>query len=371
LKLLLLEIGICIWLAGISWIGLVPASGKTNSDMCFGDFSLTISGSHFVNTHSGLEFYIHGVNLPWLDGKYGSYLGLSLPHPEWGVQFNGELMRKRLGQIKSLNANVVRLFLFSDLQGFEVDESGNIKGLSNVFLKNLDDTIGIAHQFGLKIYPVLLDGAINRPDIPLARKLYSDPARLKQFEEKIVRPLVANYRGNSTIFAFDILNESNHELEGGITWKELENLISKTATEIHIADPERLVSCSLIKADDKNLKNLKLHYSELGLDFYDIHQYGNFPNLPNVKGYDLGKPIILGEFGQAEGGGTLGQTRSTKMFLNQTKDRGWNGSLIWALDFPESPKEHKLMNADQTWRPAALIFQSFGSTFVSKASSCE
>ncbi len=66
-------------------------------------------------------------------------------------------MLKRLSKIKELNANVVRLFLFADMQGFELDEDKNIKGLSVDFLKNFDDAVAMARKIDLKIYAVLLD----------------------------------------------------------------------------------------------------------------------------------------------------------------------------------------------------------------------
>lgn len=47
------------------------------------------------------------------------------------------------------------------------------------------------------------------------------------------------------------------------------------------------------------------------------------------------------------------------MFLQQAHARGWNGAPIWAFDFPNSPKEYKLLNADDRLRPAAEIIRDF------------
>ena len=91
----------------------------------------------------------------------------------------------------------------------------------------------------------------------------------------------------------------------------------------------------------------------------DLHQYSDSPDLPHPTDYQIGKPIILGEYGQSEGKGQDQQATSTKMFLQQAHDRGWNGTMIWAFDFPKSPKEHRLMNADGSLRPAAVIIRDF------------
>ncbi len=58
-------------------------------------------------------------------------------------------------------------------------------------------------------------------------------------------------------------------------------------------------------------------------------------------------------------GGEERQAAATDAFLRQARERGWAGTLIWAFDFPGSPKEHRLMNAGNTWRPAAGLLREF------------
>ena len=323
------------------------------------DGYVRVDGSRF-STPDGREFYVHGVNLPWLDGHYGSYLAPSHVHPEWGVQYRHEAMRQRLSQIQSLHVNVVRLFLFNDLQGFQTDPNGNITGLDAVFFQNLDDTIALASTLSLKLYLVILDGVREHPDIPIEREMFSNPARRAQFESAVVAPLARRYRGNATVFAFDVLNESNHEVDGPIGWNDLRALVRDTAAAIHAEDRERLVSCSLIKANAKSLSLIEDRYADLGLDFYDMHQYGDDPDLPTIPAKELEKPVVLGEFGQAEGGGEEQQAAAAAKFLDQARSRGWAGALMWAFDFPGSPKEHRLMNADGGWRKAASVLKHFG-----------
>lgn len=324
-----------------------------------------VDGSSF-KTAAGAPFYVHGVNLPWLDGHFGSYLAPSLAHPEWGVQYNHDVMLKRMTQIKSLNVNVVRLFLSGDLQGYQLDAAGNFTGLDPVFFKNLDDTLDIAQTLSLKVYLVVLEGMNGHPDMQrYERPIFVDATKQKQFVETIVRPLARRYAGNPTIFAFDVLNESNAEVNGGITWGNVTTLIKNTASMIHSEDPTRLVSCSLIKANAKNMGVLNDKYSQLGLDFYDLHQYSDAPDLPRPQDYKIQKPIVLGEFGQTEGQGQVQQAKSAQLFLSQARERGWNGALIWAFDFPNSPKQHRLMNSDGSYRPAAQAIKDFAATLQS------
>lgn len=308
----------------------------------------------------GRDFYVHGVNLPWLDGHYGSYLAPSFVHPEWGTQYRHETMRERLAQIRSLHANVVRLFLFNDLQGFRTDHDGNITGVDPIFFEHLDDTVALASSLGLKLYLVVLDGVREHPELAVEREMFLTPARRRQLEDVVIKPLARRYKGNAAVFAFDVLNESNHEVEGPIGWDQLRALVRDTAAAIHAEDPERLVSCSLIKANAKSLSLLQARYADLGLDFFDLHQYADDPDLPNISATGLKKPVILGEFGQGEGGGEDRQAVAAASFLEQARERGWAGALIWAFDFPGSPKEHRLMNADGSWRDAATVLRQFG-----------
>jgi endo-1,4-beta-mannosidase len=210
------------------------------------------------------------------------------------------------------------------------------------------------------VYLVILDGVREHTDIPIEREMFLNPARRAQFESTVVRPLARRYKGNSTVFAFDVLNESNHEVDGPIGWNELRALVRDTAAAIHSEDRERLVSCSLIKANAKSLSLIKDRYADLGLDFYDMHQYGDDPDLPTIPEEELRKPVVLGEFGQAEGGGEEQQAAAAAKFLDQAHARGWGGALMWAFDFAGSPKEHRLMNADGGWRKAATVLKQFG-----------
>lgn len=323
------------------------------------DGYVRVHGSRF-STSDGRDFYVQGVNLPWLDGHYGSYLAPSHVHPEWGSQYRHEAMRQRLSQIRSLRVNVVRLFLFNDLQGVQTDPNGNVTGLDPIFFENLDDTIALASSLSLKVYLVILDGVREHTDIPTEREMFLDPARRAQLESTVVRPLARRYRGNSTVFAFDVLNESNHEVDGPIGWEELRALVRDTAAAIHAEDRERLVSCSLIKANAKSLSLIKERYADLGLDFYDMHQYGDDPDLPTIPVDELGRPVVLGEFGQSAGGGEEQQAAAAAKFLEQARTRGWAGALLWAFDFSGSPKEHRLMNADGGWRKAAAVLKQLG-----------
>lgn len=324
-----------------------------------GDSTLKINGSRFVRD-DGSEFYVHGVNLPWLDGHYGNGFAPSFFHPEWGVFYNHELMLQRLTQIQSLNVNVVRLFLFTDLQGFKIDSAGNLTGLDPVFLENLDDTVKIASSLSLKLYIVLLEGMNGLDDTRAVQQpLFFDSVKQTQLMNNVIRVVARRYAGSSAIIAFDILNESNAEVQGDVKWSDILHLIQNAAEAIHAEDPTRLVSCSLIKANAKNMNVLIDKYSDLGLDFYDTHQYSNTPDLPVTKDYQLGKPIIVGEYGQNEGEKEHQQALTTGLFLRQARDRGWAGALAWAFDFPGSPKEHRLMNSDGSWRPAAQIIRDF------------
>ena len=320
-------------------------------------------GDHF-SLPDGNRFYMVGANLPWLDGHYGNYLAASAEHPTWGAHYDHDRMKLRLGQIRSLDLNVARLFLFTDLQGLVVDRDGKMNGLSDEFVRNLDDTIEIGRSLGIKLYLTLLEGVANhRADELLPeRMLFSNADALDGFERNVIGPLAERYKGEDSVFAFDILNESNHELEGALTWPQLARLISTTAQEIHGRDGARLVTASLVRANDKNMNNLRAHYAEMNLDFYDVHLYGDDPQLPDARAYQLDKPIIMGEFGQNEGGDANEQDVAAARFLVQARSRGWSGSLIWALDFPESPKEYKLFNGDGSWRPVATTLQRFAET---------
>lgn len=201
---------------------------------------IKVSGTSFT-TADGSPFYVHGVNLPWLDGSFGSYLAPSYSHPEWGVQYRHDLMFRRLTQIKSLNVNTVRLFLSGDLQGYKFDGSGKVTGLDPVFFKNLDDTIKIAQSLSLKVYLVILEGLNGHADMTqVEQPIFLNSEIQNSFQNNIVRVIARRYAGNPTIFAFDVLNESNAEVKDILDWKHILNLIKNTAQTIHSEDPQDL-----------------------------------------------------------------------------------------------------------------------------------
>ncbi|AIE83490.1 cellulase family glycosylhydrolase [Fimbriimonas ginsengisoli] len=302
---------------------------------------------------NGVPAYVHGANLAWLDAAYDHDIGINAQHPSWGCAYNSTHMASYIQDMRSMNLGVMRLWLMENWQGVTFDANGYATGLDSTFLTNLDNIVATASSKGMSLYLTLL--SFDYDDVATIKNVRTDATAQQRFLDNVVGPLVLRYKGNNTIFSYDIMNESNLGVPNtGTDWPSMRTLIAAVATKIHTVDPGRQVSCSCQWMGWITNGT----YSGLGLDYYDYHEYNDSPNLPTVASLALDKPIILGEYGPVTNSDTA-QNNAASAFITQARDRGWSGALSWFYDYPGSTNMHRFLYSNGTWRPICYTLQSF------------
>jgi Cellulase (glycosyl hydrolase family 5) len=303
---------------------------------------------------SGVNTFVKGANLAWLDGQYDHDIGINPLHPQWGCYYNATHMNQYQGDMHTMGITVVRLWLNENKQGLLLDSHGNVTGLDSTFLNNLDNIIQIATQDGIFLYLTLNQGDAD---------WVTNTTQQASYINNAVTPIAARYAGNPQIFAYDVMNEidgvvgapdGNHG--SGATWAQAQAYISATVSAIHSSDPGRLATCSTGWNQWYNLS----HFKGLGLDFYDYHDYEDTPSFPTAASLDMDKPIYIGECGQATTNWNDSiQSTCELAALNSAWSGGYAGVGIWDYEFPGSPDIRSMVNTNGSWRPVCYAIQNW------------
>ncbi len=314
---------------------------------------------------NGIPTFIRGANLAWLDGNYGTDIGVNPEHPTWGVHYNSSHMNQYMADMKKMGVNVLRMWLFESDQGLVFSGGGNVGnvvGLDSTFLANLDNIVYLAGQNGLHMYFTLLNDPMGDNQLNI---ITNSTSRADYINNALI-PLVERYKGNPNIFAFDIENECESQVTGntgnytnnGTDWATMRSFIAACANAIHSADPGRLCTST---SGWHSWSNLQAGlFSGLGLDFYDCHVYADSGYLPAASSLNLDKPVIIGEFGQSSTTrNDTTQNSATYNFVNNAINNGYAGCAIWNYEYPGSTDYLGMLETDGSWRPACYTLQSF------------
>lgn len=283
--------------------------------------------------------FTFGINLPWFNGIYDHDLGPNPHHPDWGIWYDGETVSKSFRDIKNIGFDVIRIWLMESAEGLILDDAHIITGLDSTFLRNLDDLVNRAYNEGLKLYLCLTDKWMvdcNTPS-PLPSPL-RDPRQKDAYLERAVKPIARKFKQTETIFAFDIFNEIESEIKAEalaneeLMRQEIEHaraFIRRNVEAIKGEDLHRQVSAGSgchgwapIQAG---------HYNDLGLDWLDFHAYNDAGTLPDINTLNIGKPLIVGEFGQCtREENDIIHRDSIRAFLQNATSKGYAGCFLWA-----------------------------------------
>ena len=328
--------------------------------------------------------YVHGVNVGWMFGRYGTDIGydpLKGPHT---AGYNSIQASNWLTDLKRMNINVVRLWMFEGLEGLEFDNSGCVSKLQPIFLQNMNDLMTRANALGLSFELVLtthnahLEFGKKLPTGAVVKNYVKDATARQKFIVNAVAPLAQAFKNNAALFSIDLMNESDLGVLNGVcTQAELRTFVAQTTTAIHGASPAIQVTCSSAWYKYTSAAEHGSWYGGLGLDYYECHNYSSTPNLPTVPSW-LDKPLLLGEYGPSlpASAGYTGrlwteaeQNSATTAYLNQARTRGWAGTLAWI--YYHSPGNGESLvrtpGAVQDWESAAVTIRDFGATLAKPA----
>jgi hypothetical protein len=334
-----------------------PNSGTNNQQWSFTPASgpnTCGAGSRYISVNGSCS-YIKGANLAWLDGNYSDYLGIDPHEASWGLHYNSASMNAHFADMHNMGIKVVRIWLFQDDQGCNLDSNGYVTSVTSTFWTNLDNTVQLAKNNGIALYLTLNNGRAD---------FQENSAMLNAFINNALIPLVNRYKGNSGVWAIDAMNEIDGTVAGntgnytttGSTWAQAEAYMQTVAAAIHTADPTRLVSTSSGWHSWSNISNFK----GLGLDFYDFHVYADDGYVPAVSTLGVDKPVYMGESGQGTDAwnDTL-QNTAENNFLYNTDNGDYAGLGIWDYDYAGANDIYQMLETNGSWRPVCTTIKNF------------
>ena len=322
----------------------------------------------------GTPQHIKGINLTWLNGAYGHDFGHLPNHPDWGISFNEPDLTNYFSDMRRMDLNVVRIFVFEDLEGLVFDKDGYVTGLDPTLLSNFDKAMKIAREKKLHLYLSLANNFSKACVRSNYKNIIVNQIARSRYVENAVKPFAKRYKEDNTIFAFEVMSEPEHEVAGdrgnwtkdGCSWEQMRAFIKHNVGAIHSVDKRRMVSCGSGWHSYENLKDG--YYNNLGFDFYDYHERLNddYRALP-VAELNLDRPVIIGEFNipPDQNYGEERQKREFAEFLQKIKANGYVGALVWNYDFPgqheKESKELSMLRGDGSaeWKPACYILRDF------------
>jgi hypothetical protein len=220
--------------------------------------------------------------------------------------------------------------------------------------------VHLASINGIQLYVTLNNGRYD---------WLTNSAQAASYLTNALIPLITTYKGNTNIFAIDLMNEIDGVVQGplgnysstGATWPQAQSYISTFAAAIHSADPTRKVSCSTGWHQWYNLS----YFLGLGLDFYDYHNYQDTPSFPPASSLGMDKPIYIGECGQGTQvwDDTIQSTCELDA-LNSARNGGYAGVGIWDYAYAGSADIFSMVNTNGTLRPVCSTIQGWSYTAV-------
>lgn len=300
--------------------------------------------------------FVFGVNLAWFEDQYGHDIGPDAKYPNHPVWYNPTLVSRYLHDIKEIGFQVVRFWIMERAENWCVDADGIVTGLRDTFLRNLDDLLQRADDAGLRLYLCFTE-TWNELAIPSPVR---DARQQDAYLDRAVRPIVRRLRGSDVVWAFDVFNELESETRDDARHQvgvdQAQQFVRRNVEAIKAEDSGRLVSSGSGHFGFDAVRHG--NYANLGLDFYDVHAYGDDGILPPAVELNTDRPVILGECGQ----GTRVdddhlQRTSVMAFLVNAVRNGYAGCFVWRY----GPNEEffELMRQDGRSRPVVSDIREF------------
>jgi len=299
--------------------------------------------------------FIKGCNLAWENGDYNNWLGADPTEPSYGIDYNSGDLNSYMANMHNMGITVLRVWINEGDMGDTIDGNDNVTGVTSTWSSNFANMVQLAANNHIQLYITLNNGRADWLEKTSQAAAYLNNALI---------PLVKQYKGNSSIFAIDLMNEIDGVVQGslgnytttGATWAQAQSYIKTFAAAVHNADSSRKVTCSTGWHQWNNLS----YFKGLGLDFYDFHNYQDTPSFPSASSLGMDKPIYIGECGQ----GT--QTWSDSIqntceldALNSANSQGYAGVGIWDYGYAGDTEIFCMINSNGSNREVCATIQNW------------
>lgn len=280
--------------------------------------------------------FVIGVNLPWVG--YGTDVGASAWFPDGGLARQPaalDALDRAFAALARDGIPLARVFLLCDARsGVVFDADGFPRGIDQAVLPDIDALLDAARRHGIGLLPVLFDfhfcgppQSINGVQLGGRSRVLTDPGARTSLIETVIRPIVERYAADPAVIAWDVMNEPEWCLGGGLFSKRpsvpfgaMQQFLGEAARRIReLATQPVTVGCAGTWALDL--------VTPIGLDFYQVHWYDRFgwPALarPVAEHGLLDRPVILGEFS--------GRSPRILDVLVTAKQAGYEAALVWSV----------------------------------------
>lgn len=293
--------------------------------------------------------FIYGINYPWISGQ-----GCSLSDNEarnLTSTFDSQSVETGFYNVKKIGFDAAILWVFMQAEGIDFDENGDVVGVQDKLLKNLETTLKIAKKHGvglsLTIMPHLdynlesgnYSGSKERYD--KYSRMFTDPTVREHFFDKAVVPvleLINKYR--DTVFAISTTCEPEGDIYGtpngykpfGTTIENMTEFmkIMVKYSRKYVPDIPVWSTSGWDHADSLQ------YFNQIDFDFIGRDIYDNKGAVPSVENATITTPVMLGEFGpggdRSNYANTLFHLENYKNFITNAKEAGYTGAFYWCYN---------------------------------------
>ena len=240
-----------------------------------------------------------------------------------------------MANMHNMGITVLRVWVNEADMGDVIDGSDNVTGVTPTWTANFANMVQLAANNNIQLYVTLNNGRYD---------WLTNSAQAASYLTNALIPLITTYKGNTNIFAIDLMNEIDGVVQGSLgnysttggTWPQAQAYITTFAAAIHSADPTRKVSCSTGWHQWYNLS----YFRGLGLDFYDYHNYQDTPSFPRPRVWAWTSRFILENADKVPNHGMMpfkaraNWTPSTSPGAAVTRD--WEFGIINLREAPKS-----------------------------------
>jgi len=298
------------------------------------------TGSSSTIPWKGGNYYLYGVNYPWL-----SY-GVDFGNGPWGHLANPAQAKADMATFAKEGGHFLRWWVWVDGRYDPLfGSNGQVTGFDPQFFSDLDTALQYAAENHIYLDLTLLDTSVldaaqvvNGAQEGGHRALVTDSTVQQSFLDNALKPFVEHIAASpykDYVVAYDIMNEPERLLPGGwgppadfVTVNQMQTLVKNCASYIHKYGRGALATVG----------SAAKTWMGLGLDFYCAH-YNSGPGEPSgleppptYASLGLDKPCVVEEFTTADVSFGLGDTAqwSAEWWLNTIYNEGYAGALGWA-----------------------------------------
>jgi hypothetical protein len=243
-----------------------------------------------------------GVNLPWFGQGYGHDLGRNASHPGWPPYFDPAAARRLLELLAARGVRLLRIWLFEDAEGLELDAAGRVTGIDSAFAHNLGELAALLRELRFRVYWVLLDAnSVGRRNDAVTRSVLIDPEATARFCRHALAEVLPGV--SDLAWGVDLCNEPEALIAGetgnntglGFEWWQIRPALLRLRAAASRSLEGVPASVGSGYQEHRNVAAGVLDLPEL--DFLDFHSHGMEGPPAHAGAVAPGRPVVIGELG--------------------------------------------------------------------------